>query len=168
VQGVGAGDVGKGGIMEELTVEEIIKYAIRVEQEAYQFYKKASRILGGNELKSITDELAEQELGHINQLKMYIKEDTVIEEELSYLLTIDTSLFDRIIAVKDIPLCSTPGDILKIALDREQTTQKNYEMLFQLEKLGDEIRSTFGSLAQKEAFHTNLISEKLAQMKGRC
>jgi rubrerythrin len=152
--------------MEQLTVEEIIKYAIRVEQESYQFYRRASRILAGNELKTLVDELSEHEVCHISELKGYIKDDTEVDENLSRLLTVDTTLFDRIIASDDIPLKATPLDILRIALERESMSRKNYEMLYGLPKITGDIRSTFRSIMEREDAHIMMIRERIGRTKG--
>jgi rubrerythrin len=149
--------------MEQLTVEEIIKYAIRVEQESYQFYRKASRMLAGNELKSLVDELSEHEVCHISELKGYIKDDTEVDENLSRLLTVDTALFDRIIVSADIPTRATPAEILRIALERESISRQNYEMLHGLAKLTDDIRSTFRSIMEREDEHVKMLRERIGR-----
>jgi rubrerythrin len=152
--------------MEQLTVEEIIKYAIRVEQESYQFYRRASRLLAGNELRALVDELSEQEVCRISELKGYIKDDTEVDENLSRLLTVDTALFDRIIASDDIPPKATPADILQIALERESISRKNYEMLHALAKITDDIRSTFRSIVEREDANVKRIRERIDRAKG--
>jgi rubrerythrin len=151
--------------MEQLTVEEIIKYAIRMEQESYQFYRRASRILAGNALKELVDELSEHEVCHIGELKGYIKDETEVDEKLSRLLTVDTTLFDRIIASEDIPPKATPLDILLIALERESMSRKNYEMLHGLSKITDDIRATFRSIMEREDAHVGMIRERIDRLK---
>jgi rubrerythrin len=151
--------------MEQLTVEEIIKYAIRVEQESFQFYRRASRILAGSELKGLVDELSEQEVCQISELKAYIKDDTEVDEKLSRLLTVDTTLFDRIIATDDIPPRATPVDILQIALERETLSRKNYEMLQELAKITDDIRSSFRSLREMAERHVEMIRGRINRAK---
>jgi rubrerythrin len=142
--------------MEQLTVEEIIKYAIRVEQESFQFYRRASRILAGSELKGLVDELSEQEVCQISELK---------DEKRSRLLTVDTTLFDRIIATDDIPPRATPVDILQIALERETLSRKNYEMLQELAKITDDIRSSFRSLREMAERHVEMIRGRINRAK---
>jgi rubrerythrin len=139
--------------MEQLTVEEVIKYAIRVAQESYQFYRRASRMLAGSELKALIDDLSEHEVCHINELKSYIKDDTEVDEKLSRLLTLDTALFDRIISSDDIPPKATPLDILLIAVERETMSRKNSEMLQGHPKITDDIRATFRSIMEREGAH---------------
>ena len=151
--------------MEQLTVEEIIKYAIRVEQESYQFYRRASRMLAGSELKALVDEFSEHEVGHMIELKAYIKDDTEVNEKLSRLLTVDTALFDRIIASDDIHPKATPIDILQIALERESISRKNYEMLHGLAKIGDDIKSTFWSIMEKADTRMKMIQERVDRLK---
>jgi rubrerythrin len=152
--------------MEQLTVEEVIKYAIRVAQESYQFYRRASRMLAGSELKALVDELSEHEVCHINELKGYIKDDTEVDAKLSRLLTLDTTLFDRIISSDDIPPKATPIDILRIAIERETMSRKNYEMLQEHPKMTDDIRATFRSIMEGEGAHAEMIQERIDRLKA--
>jgi rubrerythrin len=152
--------------MEQLTVEEIIKYAIRVEQESYQFYRKASRVLTGSELKALVDELSELEVCHIRDLKGYIKDDTEVEEALSPLVMVDTTLFDGIIVSDDIPPKATAVDILRIALEREVMSRDNYAMLAGLARVGEDIKSTFRSIGESKDTRAKLIRERLERAKG--
>jgi len=151
--------------MEELTVEEIIKYVVRIEQESYQFYRKASKILEGNEIKLLTDELAELKVEHVNQLKGLLNEETITLEDLTYMLNIDTSLFDRIIQTHEIPAQATTLDILSIALEREKNTQKNYEMLLTITALNVKIIRTFSLLKGIEEKHVKKIAERIKKMR---
>jgi rubrerythrin len=152
--------------MEKLTVEEVIKYAIRVAQESYQFYRRASRMLAGSDLKDLIDELSEREVCHINELKVYIKDDTEVDEKLSRLLTVDTTLFDRIISFEEIPSKATPVDILQMAVDREIASRRNYEMLYGHPKITDDIRATFRSIMEREAEQVEMIQERIEHLKG--
>jgi rubrerythrin len=151
--------------MEQLTVEEVIKYAIRVAQESYQFYRRVSRMLAGSELKGLVDELSEHEVCHITALKGYIKDDTEVDEKLSRLLTLDTTLFDRIISFDDIPPKATPLDLLRLAIERETLSHKNYETLQEHGKITEDIRATFRSIMEREGAHVKMIQERIDRLK---
>jgi len=153
--------------MEELTVEEIIKYAMRIERESYQFYRKASRFLEGNELAVLTDELAQQEVDHVNQLKGLLEDKSITEEDLNYLVDIDTSLFIQIIATREIPAQATPIEILWIALEREKDTLKNYEMLLTITAINMGIIKTLNFLKGMEETHVKRITERIEKIKIR-
>ncbi len=151
--------------MEEITVEEIIKYAMRIERESYQFYRKASRFLEGNELAVLTDELAQQEVEHVYQLKGLLEDKSITEEDLNYLVDIDTSIFIQIIAIREIPAQATPFEILSIALEREKNTLKNYEMLLTITALNIEIIKTLNILKGMEEIHVKKITKRIKEMK---
>ena len=68
--------------MNSLTVEEIVKYAIRIEEESYNFYKKASKIIKEGNLTSLVLELADQELNHLNQLNNLLDDKSQLSEIL--------------------------------------------------------------------------------------
>ena len=152
--------------MEELTVEEIIKYAVRIERESFGFYRKASKFLGGSEVGLLTDELAQEEVDHMNQLKGLLDEERISVEDLNETIDIDTSMFTRIISTPEIPPLATPLDILHIALRREKDTLSNYEMLLTLTAFNEDIIATLVKLKQMEEVHVRRISERIEKMKS--
>jgi len=152
--------------MEELTVEEIIKYAMRIERESYGFYRRASKFLGGSELGSLTDDLAKEEVEHVNQLKSLLDEEIITAEDLNYTVDIDTSMFTQIISTQEIPPLATSSDILHIALGREKDTLSTYDMLLTLTAFNEDVIATLQTLKQMEEMHVKRISERIKKMKS--
>jgi rubrerythrin len=152
--------------MEELTVEEIIKYAMRIERESYGFYRKASKFLEGSGLEGLTRTLAEEEVGHLNQLRSLIEQERIAQEDLADQVDIDTSLFTRIISTQDIPSMATARDVLYIALEREKDTRANYEMLLGIAAFNEEIRSTLRMLKKMEEEHMRMLRERIDALKA--
>jgi len=156
--------------MEELTVEEIIRYAIRIERESFLFYRKVSRILDKSKMRSIIDELCDQEAQHLNKLKRLISDEyiDIDQESLSVTMDIDTSPFDMIIQTNEIPVQATILDILSIALDRERDTEYTYKMLYNLSNIKGKVKDLFKVLYKSEKNHTNEIKKKIDNIKGLC
>jgi rubrerythrin len=60
--------------MEELTLEEIIKYSVRIQQDCFIFYRRIGKKLQGNELKNLTDDLADHSADRLSKLKNLLSE----------------------------------------------------------------------------------------------
>ncbi len=151
--------------MEELTVEEIIRYILVVEQESFQFYQKASKFLEGNELKVIIDELEDQEREHIKRLKGLLNDETFPSEELIPLVDIDTSIFDEIIQTPHIPVQATPLDIINLSLEREVNTLESFKLLISIPSLNKKITQAFGALIELEQGHVKRIEERIKKLR---
>jgi len=147
--------------MEELTVEEIIKYIIRIEQESCIFYRKASRALEGSMLKKFFDLLAEQEIEHIKQLHKLIGGSIIEEEELIKTYNIDTSNFDVMILSSDIPISATAEGIMKLAVKREENTKYTYRMLSSISDLDIRIKKVFKNIEKLEENQITELEKKI-------
>jgi len=136
--------------MEELTAEEIVKYTIRIEQESCIFYRKAARILEGSRFKNLFDLLADQEVEHIRQLQKLIEGKTIDEQELMETFYIDTSIYDNMIITSEIPVSATTDDIMKLAVKREEITERTYQMLTSISNLNPRMKKLFNHLEKLE------------------
>jgi rubrerythrin len=96
--------------MEELTLEELIKYTVRIQQDSFLFYRKAVRILEGNEMKTVIDELADFKADQLKQLKDLLSEYMLASENIDYMVDVDTDLFDDILDNGDMPAQATPRE----------------------------------------------------------
>ena len=151
--------------MEELTVEELIRYILMAEQESFQFYRKASKFLGGNELKLLIDELADQEREHIKGLKGLLNDETLPAEDLIPLVDIDTSIFDRIIQTLNIPVQATPLNIINLSLEREVNTLKGFKLLVNIPALNKKIKKAFSALIELEQVQLTRIEERIEKLR---
>jgi len=151
--------------MEELTIEEVIKYAVRVQQDSFLFYKRAAKRLEGNELKSLADELADHKVHHLRQLKKLLSECTIDNEDLNAMMDIDTTLFDEILESDEIPVQATPKYVLYLSLIREETTKKTYEMILNLPFLNEQMVKVFTMLSEMEKTHISDIQQRIERWK---
>jgi rubrerythrin len=93
--------------LEELTLEELIRYTVRIEQDSFLFYRRAARILEGNALRPFTDDLADFKVGQLKQLKGLLGEYLLDTEGSGDRMEVETNLFDEILENGDIPAGST-------------------------------------------------------------
>jgi len=154
--------------MEELTVEEIIRYAIRIEEESYLFYREVSKRLDKTNLKSLTDELCNHAVEHLCMLKRCINEEHlyVDENDLSATIDLDTSSFDMIIHISSIPAQATALDILNIAINRERGIEYTYDMIKKLSRVCNKIKKLFGALKESESSHVIEIKSSIASIRS--
>jgi len=153
--------------MEELTLEELIKYTVRIQQDSFLFYRKAAKILEGNELKPLTDELADFKASHLKRLKELLGEYALETQGSDYMVDVDTTLVDEILDSGEIPAQATPRDVLLLSLSREDKTRRIFEMVLSLSSLDDKAQRTFGTLRQEEEAQVVALRERITHVRQR-
>lgn len=149
--------------MEELTVEELIKYAVRVQQDSFIFYRKAGRKLEGNQLKRFTDLLADHTADRLAALKNLLSECFLEGEDLSAMeAVVDTTPFDDLLQNVAIPLYATPIDLLRISYEREQCMKRTYDMILQLPLPSKRVSRVFNNLRSTAENHLKDIQKQLS------
>ncbi len=134
------------------TFERLVNLAIQREEEAYEFYMKASEEAEFKSSMKLLHELAKQEVTHKEKLKSALKAGVCgtftceTEDELEKM-----NLSQYLI---DIPLVpsSSPQDILIVAIKREDASHSFYKALSELTSSGVH-RSVFETLAGEEEVH---------------
>jgi rubrerythrin len=146
--------------MKKLTVKEIIKFGMKIEKESFRFYKGATKRLEDDETRLLTDELAKQEIDHLNRLKNLLHEESVNET-----LDADDTLVESIIKTSNIQKGASALDVLNVALDREINTKENYERFLALSPMDVQIAKTFKELKEMEEKHIEIINERINRLK---
>jgi rubrerythrin len=136
--------------------DKLISLAIQREEEAYEFYMKASEYAELPSSKQLLEELAKQEDGHKKKLMSALGEGvcetftcSTIEEFEGY----DLSKY-----LIDIPLepGSSSQDILIVAIKREEGARYFYKSLSEL-TTSTSHRTVFESLAKEEKDHKDRL-----------
>jgi len=141
--------------MDKKQFEEIIRFAIQREIESMDFYKKASALVKHSGTRDLFLDFVKQEDGHKTKLEGVLAGKIVLGklEKIPNLKISDYMVETEL--KPDIPY----GDILRIAMKREERSVKLYTDL--IEKNQDEaLRSLFTFLIQEESKHKYYI-EKL-------
>ncbi|MDP8201560.1 MAG: ferritin family protein [Candidatus Tenebribacter burtonii] len=147
--------------MKELTLKEIIEYAIKIEKESYSFYKKAENIVDDQNVKKLLILLANEEIDHQNRLLVLIDEEIVSAKELEKKRDVNISLMESIIATSNIVENCSSREVLKIALEREKNTEQSYSMLLTLSDISEEIVNIFDELRLQEKGHVQKIQNRI-------
>ncbi len=150
--------------MKEFSVEEIINFAQKIEEESYNFYKKANQTLTDPELKKLTEELSNAEIDHLNRLRKLTNESQLTKDDLSHRVNLNEEDYKRIINMKDFPQNPTAKDILEVALERERNTATTYRTFLSFTDLSQNIIDLFNYLTAQEEGHVKIIQNKLGAM----
>ncbi len=138
------------------TFERLVSLAIQREEEAYNFYMKASEESKFKSSAKLLQELAHQEVAHKEKLKEALDAgvcDTFTCDTVEEIEKMDLSQY-----LVDIPLKSdsTPQDVLIVAIKKEAAANSFYKALSELTGSGTH-RSVFETLATEEETHKTLL-----------
>jgi rubrerythrin len=134
--------------LEFKSVEEVLDFAVKSEENAYSFYTSWSKKLEDKSLVSIFQDLAAEELKH-KELILGVKKGAVLKPSETEIT--DLKISDYVMDVK----ASTDmdyQDALTLAMQREKEAFKLYTGLAAMSTDAG-MKNTFKALAQEEAKH---------------
>lgn len=130
------------------SVDDILDFAIKKEEEAYKFYKELA-VKARPHMKEIFESFATEELGHKNKL-IKVKEGKIVLKPSSK-ESVDLKISEYLVDIPASPDISYQ-DALVVAMKREEASHRLYTILADL--TGDEkLHSTFIALAEEESKH---------------
>jgi rubrerythrin len=148
---------GRSLYMKEIIVEEILNYSKKIELESYSFYKESVAVLESADLKSVAEDLAEEEMAHYNRLNQLLEGVKASEEDLNQKVQIAKAHYETLVATRQMPDNPTVADILEIAYQREVDTRAVYTSLATITDLSEPILKAFKDLMLQEEGHANRI-----------
>ncbi len=152
---------GKGmhKLQQQITLQEVLETAIEFERTAWEFYAAlAARV--SKPLRSLVDELAQEEKQHYELFKQLLEDPDVLEQIEEKIVTpVSNGAFSDCILLPD--LGENPDDqaILQYALGREHTAMLQYSELAYSAPEG-ELKATFQYLAYEETQHKNELEKR--------
>ena len=147
--------------MRELSLNEIIEYAEKIELESYTFYSKAKDIILNENVKGLLVQLANDETDHYNHLRNLRQKGALTQKELDQKISLDIDLFSAIVNTEKIEKDFTSSEVLNIALQREINTEQTYAMLMTLTQINDNVLDVFELLRKQEKGHVIKIQKKI-------
>ena len=134
--------------MNEKQFEEVIRFAIHREIESMDFYDKASHIVKHSGTRDLFLDFVKQEEGHKTKLEQALAGKIVLGkiEKIPNL-----KISDYMVEAELKPDISY-GDILRIAMKREERSVKLYEDLRE-NNLDEDYKKLFTFLIQEESKH---------------
>ncbi len=150
--------------MRELTVKNIIEFAIQIEKESNAFYENAKNFVKEEDPKKLLTQLASEEIDHQNRLLALLNEKSLQPAELNKTHKLSRDLLDRIVQTAEIKENSSTLEILKIALERENNTKEYYAMLLTLSNIDENIVDIFSDLQAQEEGHARKIKQRMGKL----
>jgi rubrerythrin len=143
---------------EHMTVEGIIRQAIQVEEDAYNFYIGASQMVKLPHVKDMLNELAGEEVKHKEKLEELLADDTeqhkIAAAKQSQKIQ-DLKLADYLVA-PPLDEEATLQEVLMIAMQREKKSHDFYNLMAGL-AASDAAKDLFQFLAREELGHKNKV-----------
>lgn len=130
-------------------IDNILKFAIDSEQEAFDFYMDLASKVSNNEMKKIFESFAKEEIGHKAKL-MKAKEESIVNSFKKENIA-DLKMEEYIVNAKPTP-DMTYQDALILAMKKEKSAFKLYSSLASIAD-NEQHKNLFLMLAQEEAKH---------------
>ena len=141
---------------EHMTVEGIIRRAIRFEEDAYNFYTGASEMVKLPHVQDMLNELAGEEVKHKERLEELLAGDTeqIVAAKQSQKIE-DLKLADYLVA-PPLDEDATLQDVLLTAMQREKNSHDFYDLMAGM-AASEAAKELFQFLAQEELGHKNKV-----------
>jgi len=141
----------------EQYLEEILRQAIRFEEESYALYSNAIQISTTADARAMLEDLAAQELGHKKKLQR-LQERGVADLAPVVRTTEaqDLKLAEYLQVPSELAQDADLQDVLLVAMQREKSTREFYLKLGQLTEEGP-AKNLFDLLAEEELKHKNRV-----------
>jgi len=130
-------------------IDNILDFAIDEEQEAFDFYMNLASKLSNNQMKTVFEGFAKEEIGHKAKL-MKIKEEGTSNDFKKEKIA-DLKMEEYIVTVKPTP-DMTYQEALILAMKKEKSAFRLYSNLSTIAN-NDNLKNVLLMLAQEEAKH---------------
>ncbi len=145
--------------MSEVKISDILMYSIKIEHESMLFYQDAAPGARGEQVKSLLNELADEEVKHEARLSKLLNE---IEDGSA--AGFDRNSMKKLIQTSEIPDGADEEAVLKVALEREVNTRDFYSQVATLTNLDANVVDVFDMLYKQESGHVLRISALLKKL----
>lgn len=137
-------------------LEQILDQAIRFEEDAFQFYTKATAMVKRSHIKGTLQDLAKQEVKHKQKLQALREGNTeAIIAVPRQGKIVDLKLAEYLVS-RPLDENATFQDVLIVAMQREKSSHDFYSTMAGIAE-GAEAKSLFQFLAEEELGHKNKI-----------
>ncbi len=142
--------------MPEREIEEIIRKAIRFEEEAYDFYTGASGMVELPHVRDVLSELAGEEVKHKERLEKLLEGDVekIVATAQGHKIE-DLKLADYLVS-RPLDERATFQDVLIVAMQREKSSYDFYNLMGGMAE-SEEARELFRFLAREELGHKHKV-----------
>lgn len=150
--------------MKTLKVQEIVEYAIRIEEESFRFYRSAGTILVDEHVLEVVHMLADEEMKHVNWLRNLFQKPEVSSSEMEEVVTIGDEPLESMIHTDQINAAVSKHEILNRALEREKKTRDLYDSMYEMATMSAPVRDTFRVLREQEQEHIQRVKALISDL----
>lgn len=148
----------------EQYLEEVLRQAIRFEEESYDLYSNAAHKTNLSDARAMLEDLAQQELEHKRRLQKLREEGlTEIAAGVDTAQATDLKLAEYLQAPSELDEEADLQDVLLVAMQREKSTREFYLKLAALTDEGP-AQALFDLLAEEELKHKNRVESLYEQI----
>ncbi|MBC7251360.1 MAG: ferritin family protein [Anaerolineae bacterium] len=142
--------------VQEMSLEEIVRQAIKAEEEARSFYEAASKMVAAAHVQATLQELAGEEVKHKTKLEGLLRGDVekLVPRQKSRQIQ-DLQLAEYLVA-QPLDKDATFQDVLLVAMQREKASHDFYALMAGVVAT-EAAKNLFEFLAQEELGHKNKI-----------
>ena len=144
---------------ENLTMADILKYAVRIENESKLFYEDTTKRIVDKDVKALVTELRDEEVKHESRLL-----NISIEKEEIEVLDFNSDEIKTLITNSKINENATPKEVLEVALNREKNTRDFYQQISTLTNIDADVIDIFQMLFEQESGHATRIEKMLEKI----
>ncbi|MCR4407647.1 MAG: ferritin family protein [Anaerolineae bacterium] len=140
----------------EITIEEIVRQAIKAEEEARSFYEAASKMVSASHVQDTLKELAGEEVKHKQKLEALLQGDVerMISRPKPHQIQ-DLKLAEYL-KPQTLDENASFQDVLIVAMQREKASYDFYTLMASI-AASEEPKKLFEFLAQEELGHKNKV-----------
>ena len=144
-----------------IKVEDVLKHAIRIENESQVFYRTASQRVQDDAVKVLLKELEAEEVKHAARLSGILEDVQGLEFS-----DFDRTTMEKLITTASIDDDDDQEGVLRVALEREKNTRDFYAQILTMTNLEANIIDVFEELHTQEQGHYQRISSKLRKLSS--
>lgn len=148
----------------EIRIREIIEYARNIESESFAFYTAAMEVLKDRDAREASRELAEEEKVHFARLGRLLERQSLPGGSLDARIFGEVDLSSRMVPTMEITPESSPREILKVALQREERTRDQYRTFISFSDMAAAVVKLFEDLVDQEEGHARRIRALLERL----
>ncbi len=150
--------------MQEISLRQVIEYAIAIEEEGYRFYRRAMRVSSNGDIQQLAESFATDELNQANRFRAALGTKSIKAQELDRVLMVEDALMPELTRSDLVRKDEFDKDILKDAIEREEASQKLYSFLASVNDLNAAIKTICEEFIEQEGSHLSQLKSALDQI----
>lgn len=142
--------------MPDTAIEQILKQAIRFEEDAYEFYTGAIEVVERPHIREVLSDMAREEVKHKERLQALLDGDTARIISVRKQRQIEDLKLAEYLVPRQLDEGAGLQDVLIVAMHREKSSHEFYTTMA---GIADDAaaKSLFDFLAQEELVHKNKV-----------